>query len=98
MASGFLNEIKTTYRFSDIDDEPLGILPLIQDYERIPIVSLEDAVKPIKSLIPDIGRMIWIVKQNCQQNEDELTLKSVNFYIRFSQYPPKSIERTLKSL
>lgn len=65
--------MKATYRFSDIDCEPLGILPLIQGYEQIPIVSLDESLKPIECLIPDIERMIWIVKQNCQQSEDELT-------------------------
>lgn len=74
MASYLINEMKSTYRFSDLGSEPLRILPSIENYEQIPIVSLEESIQPIICLIPNIEHMIWIIKQNYQQQiEDELT-------------------------
>lgn len=47
------------------------LLP-IQGYEHMPIVSLEEAIKPIHSLVQDIEHMVWIVKQNCTDPKDGL--------------------------
>jgi len=54
-------------RSSDLTSEPQEILPPIQGYEEKPLVSLEEAVEPLSSLVPQIDHMVWIVKSKCNQ-------------------------------
>lgn len=37
------------------------------------LVSLEEAVAPLVKLVTDVEQMVWIVKQNCQNPEEDLT-------------------------
>ncbi|CAF0759997.1 unnamed protein product [Adineta ricciae] len=74
MASNFLNNIQTAGRFSDVWLEPLRILPLIQNYEHLPIVPLDEAIQPIKLFVPELDRMVWIAKQHSQHMHGHLTL------------------------
>jgi hypothetical protein len=39
----------------------------------MPLVSLEDAVIPLVSFVPDIEQMVWIAKQNCTHPKDGLS-------------------------
>lgn len=39
----------------------------------MPLVSLEEAVTPLVSLVPNIEQMVWIVKQNCIRPKDGLS-------------------------
>jgi hypothetical protein len=48
------------------------LLP-IQGFEKMPLVSLEEAVIPLLLLVPDIEQMVWIAKQNCSHPKDGLT-------------------------
>jgi hypothetical protein len=52
-------------RFTDIVAKPKRMLAPISGYEHMPLVSLEEAVKPIVDLVPDVERMVWTVKQQC---------------------------------
>ena len=49
------------------------MLPPIQGYEDKPLVSLEEAIRPLLSLVPDIERMAWTVKQYYFEGKDGLT-------------------------
>jgi hypothetical protein len=49
------------------------MLPPIQGYENMPLVSLEEAVDPLTSLVPDVERMAWTVKQSHFEGEHDLT-------------------------
>ncbi len=60
MVSNTVHEQNHTHRFFDIATEPRQMLLPIQGYEKMPIVSLEEAVNPLVSLIPDIEQMVWI--------------------------------------
>jgi hypothetical protein len=62
-----------THRFSDIAAEPRRMLLPIQGFETVSLVSLEDAVIPLVSLIPDVEQMVWIAKQNCTHPKDNLS-------------------------
>ncbi|CAF1022888.1 unnamed protein product [Rotaria sp. Silwood1] len=71
MASKYVNnESKHTQRFADIPGEPRRMLGPIQGYEKMPLVSLEQAVEPLVSYVPDVKRMVWTVKQNCGSPAD----------------------------
>ncbi|UJR32319.1 hypothetical protein I4U23_019783 [Adineta vaga] len=90
MASNFLLDIKLTEQFSDVWLEPLRILPLIEDYEHLPIVAFDKAVQPIQSLVPELDRMIWIVQQRCQQIEGNLTYnESASIMLYSIEWTPK---------
>ncbi|CAF1469652.1 unnamed protein product [Adineta steineri] len=59
--------------FADATDEPLEMLMPIQGYENMPLVSLEEAVQPIKNLIPDIQNMVWTAKERRENPSQNLT-------------------------
>ncbi|CAF0978052.1 unnamed protein product [Rotaria sordida] len=42
-------------------------------YDRVSIVSLEQAIAPLAKFIDKVDQMAWIVKQNCQNPPDGLT-------------------------
>jgi hypothetical protein len=73
MAAKFIDESKHILRFSDFTAEPRRMLPPIQGYENMPLVSLEEAVDPLISLVPDVERMAWTVKQSQFEGEHNLT-------------------------
>jgi hypothetical protein len=73
MAAKFVDESKHILRFSDLTAEPRRMLPPIQGYENMPLVSLEEAVDPLTSLVPDVERMAWTVKQSHFVGEHDLT-------------------------
>ncbi|CAF1246931.1 unnamed protein product [Didymodactylos carnosus] len=50
------------------------LLP-IQGYEKKPLVSLEEAIEPLVSLVPDVKRMAYIAKMKCENPPaDKLSL------------------------
>jgi len=73
MATKFVDESQCIFRFSDVPTESKRMLPPIQGYENMPLVSLEEAIHPLISLVPEIERMAWTVKQNHFEGEHGLT-------------------------
>ncbi|CAF4185605.1 unnamed protein product, partial [Rotaria sordida] len=61
-------------RFSDMTSEPRRMLLPIQGFEKMSLVSLEEAINPLRSIIPDVEQMAWIAKQNCNHPKDGLTI------------------------
>ncbi|CAF5193904.1 unnamed protein product, partial [Rotaria magnacalcarata] len=49
------------------------MLAPIEGYDKSPLVTLEEAVKPLIKIVPKVERNVFIVKQNCQEPEDDLT-------------------------
>ncbi|CAF1540590.1 unnamed protein product [Adineta steineri] len=60
-------------RFADLGVLSKRMLAPIEGYENEPLVSLEDAVKPLVDIVPRVQRNVRIVKQNCEEPEDGLT-------------------------
>jgi hypothetical protein len=73
MAAKFADDSQHIQRFSDFTSQPQRMLPPIQGYENMPLVSLEEAVDPLISLVPEVERMAWTVKQNHFEGEYGLT-------------------------
>ena len=67
------DQSKIMLRMCDFTSEPKRMLPPIKSYEKEPLVSLEEAVKPLRSLVPDVDEMVWTVKQNCQHPPHHLS-------------------------
>ncbi|CAF3577495.1 unnamed protein product [Rotaria sp. Silwood1] len=87
-----------TSRFSDFISEPNKILPPIQGYDEQPLVSLDEAVKPLESIVPQINHMIWTVKQNLIEPKDDLSRdESSSIMLYTLEWPPpdKSFYRIL---
>jgi hypothetical protein len=81
---------KFTSRFKDVGGEPLRMLLPIQGYENMPLVSLEEAVFPLISLVPQIKRMVHIVKERCDDPQDGLTIdESASIMLYTMEWVPK---------
>ncbi|CAF3328149.1 unnamed protein product [Rotaria sp. Silwood2] len=59
-------------RFSDVYQEPHRVLMPISGYVNVPLVSLENAVKPLICLLPHIGIYVDVAKQRCAKPADGL--------------------------
>ncbi|CAM2726219.1 unnamed protein product [Rotaria socialis] len=60
-------------RLTNIEYEPDLMLTPISGYEKLPLLSLEEALKPLKDIIPGLEIYVQIVKQNSLKPVDELT-------------------------
>ena len=59
-------------RLSDIAKEPAQMLPPIHGYENTPLVTLEKAIEPLITVVPEIEYMLCIVKTKCENPPSEL--------------------------
>ncbi|CAF0981264.1 unnamed protein product [Adineta steineri] len=61
-------------RVSDIVKEPQKMLMPIEGYEEMPIVSLEEAVAPLVSILPKVQNYAYVAKERCESvPPDDLT-------------------------
>ena len=93
MASKFVDEAKCVLRFSDLPAESRRMLPPIQGYEQMPLVTLGEAIDPLLTLVPDVERMAWTVKQSYFAGEYDLTVDesaSILLYSMEWEPPDKS--------
>ena len=65
----------TTYslRLTDVADEPRQLLLPIEGYEEMPLVTLEEAIKPISHFFHEIHTKVYIAKYNCELVKDPIT-------------------------
>ena len=85
------NQANKYQRFMDLNDEPLTIMTPIKGYDKMPLVSLEQAVRPLISFIPEIEQMADIAKRKCQRPPpDNLTLdQSAAIMLYTLEWEPK---------
>jgi hypothetical protein len=62
----------TLTRLTDVQFEPGKFLSPIEGYEKVPLVSLEQAIQSLLSIVPDIERRAFIALQRCQNPVDML--------------------------
>ncbi|CAF1184647.1 unnamed protein product [Rotaria sordida] len=60
-------------RLTDIAKEPSEFLMPISGYEKMPLVSLEEAVEPLVSILPVVKSYARAAKQKCKKPADNLT-------------------------
>jgi hypothetical protein len=73
MASSNAGKADSALRFADFGVLPKRMLAPIEGYENVPLVSLEEAVKPLVNIVPKVERNVFIVKQNCNKPDDDLS-------------------------
>ena len=77
-------------RFTDIAGEPRRMLSPIKGYEKMPLVSLEETVESLVSFVPEVNRMVWIVKQQCTAPAEDLTLdQSASIMLYSLEWSPR---------
>ncbi|CAF0994686.1 unnamed protein product [Adineta steineri] len=60
-------------RITDLSVEPHLYLSPLWGYDAVPVVSLEEADKPLVSLLPAVQSYAYIAKQKCMKPADDLT-------------------------
>ena len=73
MAGQSTSESRGLEKFSNFILEPHGILPPIHGFENKPLVSLEEAVKPLETLVPSIRHMVWTVTEDISEVHNGLS-------------------------
>jgi len=61
-------------RLIDDSTEPGKALPPIQGFENEPLVSLDEAVRPLIDIVHQIENMVHVAKTNCKNPKDNLTI------------------------
>ncbi|CAF3133367.1 unnamed protein product [Rotaria sp. Silwood2] len=73
MASENITQETLSARFSDISVELRTMLIPIKGYEKVPLVSLEEAIVPVVLLVRDVRRRANIMKQRCKNPANNLS-------------------------
>ena len=75
-------------RFLDAGEEPHQALLPIEGYEKAPLVSLQEAIQPIKSLLYNADSMVEIARRNSRKPADGLTPdESAAIHLYTMQWP-----------
>ncbi|CAF0950817.1 unnamed protein product [Rotaria sordida] len=97
-------ESRISTRFLDADKEPLRALTPIEGYEKKPLVSLEEAVRPLRHLLHNLDNMVSTAKWNTREPQDNLTpdeSAAIHLYTMQWQKPHSSLyillNQTLRS-
>ncbi|CAF2670512.1 unnamed protein product [Rotaria sp. Silwood2] len=87
-------------RIADMVKESLEFFAPISGYGKMPLVSLEEAVKPLVDIIPEVQSYAYVAKQKCQNPPDTLTpdeSASIMLYTMGWQQPDESLYAVLNS-
>lgn len=94
MASASMDshEAQHRERFVDVETNPHRKLMPIQGYADKPLVSLEEAIEPLVTILHDIQRMASYAKWRCgEQSSDGLTLdQSASIMLYTMEWEPQS--------
>jgi hypothetical protein len=66
-------EKNSALRFADIGTLTNEMLAPIGGYGNLPVVTLEEAVKKLIAIVPNVERNVYLAKPSCQEPEDGLT-------------------------
>ncbi|CAF3365554.1 unnamed protein product [Rotaria sp. Silwood1] len=76
-------------RFCDIAEGPERMTLPMEGYEKVPLVTLEQAIEPLLSYVSDLKRMVWVVKQRCTNPADSLSPdESASIMLYTMSWPP----------
>ena len=90
MASKFVDASQHSYRYSDIAAESGKMLLPIEGYQKMPLVSLEEAIEPLHDILPGVQSKVWIAKENCETPADGLSPdESASIYLYSMEWEPQ---------
>lgn len=76
-------------RYCDMSEEHEQMISPIQGYEKMPLVTIEEAVEPLISFVPEVKQMVWVVKHNCKIPPDNLSSdESAAIMLYSMEWPP----------
>jgi hypothetical protein len=67
------HQSENNLRFTDVAAENHDMLLPIEGYEKMPLVTLEEAIVPLVSILPDIRRKAHTAQLKCKNPADGLT-------------------------
>ncbi|CAF1455355.1 unnamed protein product, partial [Rotaria sordida] len=89
-ADDYNNMVKSNLRFFDIVDESQEMLLPIKGHEKMPLVSLEEAVDPLCHLLPNIQQKVSLAKRQCQRPSDGLSSdESASIFLYTMEWEPQ---------
>ena len=65
-------EKNSAHRFADVGTLIKGMMAPIGGYNNMPVVSLEEAVRDLVDIVPEVERNVYLAKQSCQEPEDAI--------------------------
>lgn len=71
------------FHFIDLEISTSRTLPPLQGYSKMPLVSFEEAVEPLRNLVPQVDHMEAVAKGHIESTNNELTIHesaSIMFY------------------
>ena len=78
------------FRFFDLIEESKEFNQSINNYDQIPLVTLEQAVEPLKDLIPHVIDMVKLVKEKCLRPANNLSAdESASIMLYTIEWIPK---------
>lgn len=85
-----VDEVTDTFQATSINKSHTGKSSHLDGYEKSRLVSLDEAIVPLTSLIEDVEQMVYIVKHNAQSPTDSLTNdESASIAIYTMEWYPK---------
>ncbi|UJR06847.1 hypothetical protein I4U23_011135 [Adineta vaga] len=69
-----LKDTNIIHRFSDVSEEPCTMLPPIEGFKNIPLVSLKEAIIPLLLLVVDVKERAAIALVDAKDPPDNLSL------------------------
>ncbi|CAF2530906.1 unnamed protein product [Rotaria sp. Silwood2] len=61
-------------RLLDVAEEPKKMFLPIEGYEKMPLLTLEEAIKPLTEIVSNIAEKVYAAKYNSENLKSELTL------------------------
>lgn len=61
------------HRYLDVNKEPHKMLLPIEGYEKMPLISIIEAIKPLVSIVSHIDHKAWIARQNSDYSQEGFT-------------------------
>ncbi len=83
------NSQEHAHRICDVSEEHKQKMLPIQGYAKMPLVTLEKAVQPLVSIVPQVEDMVWRAKYNCKNPPDNLSPdESASIMLYTMEWPP----------
>ena len=91
IAGKYTHELQANYseRYAYVAEDPCRKRQSADVHYDLPAVSLEEAIQPLESLVPQVQRMAWTVKEKCETLTDPLSCdEAASIMLYFMEVEP----------